>query len=72
MTHPGTRSGGAYGTTMTFSGLMVYDVTPASGFGLEGEVAHPMTSTGGYDSSACTNWWTRASSEVKRSVFMDD
>ena len=65
-------SGGSFGTNMTFSGLMVYDATPASGFTLKGKVAHPSTSTGGYNDAACSNWWTNASSEVKRSVVMDD
>ncbi len=63
---------GTYGTDMTFSGLLVYDTTAASGFHLRGRVAHPQTSTGGYDNGACSNWWTQASSEVKRSIFMDD
>jgi uncharacterized secreted protein with C-terminal beta-propeller domain len=65
-------SGGTYGTNMTFAGLMVYDVTVQNGFSLRGKVAHPQTSSGGYDSGACSNWWTQASSEVKRSVIMDD
>jgi uncharacterized secreted protein with C-terminal beta-propeller domain len=65
-------SGGSYGTNMTFSGLMVYDASAAGGFHLRGKVAHPQTATGGYDSGGCSNWWTQASSEVKRSVFMDD
>jgi uncharacterized secreted protein with C-terminal beta-propeller domain len=63
---------GSFGTTMSFSGLMVYDTTAANGFHLRGRVAHPHTSTGGYDNGACSNWWTQASSEVKRSIFMDD
>lgn len=67
----GSQNGG-FGTDMTFSGLMVYDTTAASGFHLRGKVSHPHTQSGGYDSSACSNWWTQASSEVKRSVIMDD
>jgi uncharacterized secreted protein with C-terminal beta-propeller domain len=64
---------GSYGTEMTFSGLMVYDVTAANGFSLRGKVAHPNTTDGnGYDAASCMNWWANASSEVKRSVFMDD
>ncbi|MCC6749931.1 MAG: beta-propeller domain-containing protein [Deltaproteobacteria bacterium] len=61
----GSTSGG-YGTQMTFSGLMVYDVTTVAGFKLRGKVAHP---TG---SATCSNWWTHASSQVKRSIVMDD
>lgn len=66
-------NGGSFGTNMTFSGLMVYDVTVTGGFHLRGRVAHPNTASGsGWDSGACSNWWTNASSEVKRSVVMDD
>jgi hypothetical protein len=65
-------SGGSYGTDMTFSGLMVYETTVANGFQLRGKVAHPTSSDGGYDSAACSNWWTQASTEVKRSIVMDD
>ncbi len=67
-------SGGSYGTNMTFSGLMVYDVSVQNGFHLRGKVSHPTPanqSQGGYD-SVCTNWWTNASSEVKRSIVMDN
>lgn len=60
------------GLNMTFSGLSVYDATAENGFHLRGRVSHPQTSDGGYDSAACSNWWTQASSEVKRSIFMDD
>jgi len=64
---------GTYGTDMTFSGLMVYDVSVEHGFSLRGKVSHPNAPNGsGYDSGACTNWWSDASSEVKRSIFMDD
>jgi len=67
-------AGGSSGTEMTFSGLMVYDVTAESGFAKRGQVSHPNSSTGAnaYDSRACSNWWTNARSEVRRSVFMDD
>ena len=68
----GGSGGGGYGTNMTFAGLIVYDTTVANGFQLKGKVAHPNTSTGGYNSGGCSNWWTNASSEVKRSVIMDD
>lgn len=59
--------GGDYGDKMTFSGLMVYRVTPAAGFSLTGEVAHPPGEEVG-----CDNWWTEARSQVERSVFMDN
>jgi hypothetical protein len=62
-----------YGTNMTFSGLMVYDVTATAGFTKRGQVVHPTAETGnGYLADGCSNWWANASSEVKRSVIMDD
>ena len=64
---------GTFGTDMTFSGLMVYSVDAAKGFAEVGRVAHPTSPDGnGYDNGACSNWWSQASSEVKRSIFMDD
>ena len=71
----GGNGNGQYGYQMTFSGLMVYDVTANDGFKLRGKVGHPSTTSDnqwGYMSSACGNWWTNASSEVKRSIVMDD
>jgi uncharacterized secreted protein with C-terminal beta-propeller domain len=69
----GGDGNGNYGSQMTFSGLMVYDVTTTAGFSLKGKVAHPnSTQAGTYDSAGCTNWWTNANSEVKRSIVMDD
>jgi hypothetical protein len=63
--------GGEFGTDMTFNGLMVYDVSVADGFKERGRVAHP-GQTGEYDDTACSQWWTAASTDVKRSVIMDD
>ncbi len=72
----GDATNGVYGTTMTFSGLMVFDTTVASGFSLKGQVAHPNTGSTDtasyYDSTGCTTWWTNATSEVQRSIVMDD
>jgi hypothetical protein len=74
----GGNDNGSFGTQMTFSGLMVYDTTTAAGFQLRGKVAHPNASQGdqqnshGYYDMGCSNWWTNASSEVKRSIIMDD
>jgi hypothetical protein len=67
----GGGTDGMYGTNMTFSGLMVFDVSVDTGLRERGRVAHPATS-GAYDNAGCSNWWTRASSVVQRSVFMDD
>jgi Beta propeller domain len=62
----GGDGGGSYGE-MTFSGLMVYGVTPEEGFSLTGQVAHPPG-----EEITCGNWWTDASTQVKRSIFMED
>lgn len=59
-------SGSFYGA-MTFSGLMVYDVTVLDGFKLRGKVSHAAPGQDG-----CHNWWSSASSKVKRSIVMDD
>jgi hypothetical protein len=63
---------GSFGTHMTFSGLMLFDVDLGKGIDERGRVAHPPVATGRYNDASCSNWWTNASSEVKRSVFMDD
>lgn len=59
------------GTEMTFSGLMVFDINLDDGIQERGRIEHPAAG-GGYDSKACNNGWTNASSVVQRSVFMDD
>ena len=58
---------GAYGTEMTFSGLMVYDVATGSGFKLRGKVDHKPS-----EDLSCHTWWTNAHSQVKRSIVMED
>jgi uncharacterized secreted protein with C-terminal beta-propeller domain len=64
-------SGGYYGTEMTFSGLLVYDVTIKDGFSKRGGVSH--VEPGSEDSwNNCGSWWTDSNSVVKRSIFMDD
>jgi len=71
----GGNTGGGYGTTMTFSGLKVYDVTTGAGFHLKGQVTHPNTtasSSNPDDNAGCRNWRKNAYSAVKRSVIMDD
>jgi hypothetical protein len=66
-------SGGEFGDTMTFSGLLVYKVDTAEGFTSVGGVPHPLPDTSADPYSAsCGNWWSSATSFVKRSVFMDD
>jgi hypothetical protein len=68
----GGDDNGGYGSTMSFSGLMVFDVSVTDGIEERGRVAHPSVSNGSYDNAGCSSWWTRASSVVQRSVFMDD
>ncbi|MET0344289.1 MAG: beta-propeller domain-containing protein [Polyangiales bacterium] len=63
---------GSFGTTMRFSGLMLFDVDLARGIVERGRVAHPPLDGQGYRDALCSNWWTNATSNVKRSVFMDD
>ncbi|MBI3073723.1 MAG: beta-propeller domain-containing protein [Deltaproteobacteria bacterium] len=58
---------GSYGRNMTFSGLMVFNVTTAAGISERGRVSHPHSA-----GISCGNWWTDAKSEVRRSIFMDD
>ena len=61
---------GVYGTTLTFSGLLVYRVTVADGFDLLGRVSHADPAVA--SSYGCSNWWTESNSPVQRSIFMDD
>jgi Beta propeller domain len=62
---------GQQGTDLTFSGLIVYDVSVEQGFHERGRVAHPNNGTE-YDDATCGNWWTNANSAVERSIFMDN
>jgi uncharacterized secreted protein with C-terminal beta-propeller domain len=71
-----SSGGGGYGEVMTFSGLLVYHVTPAEGFDLLGGVSHddpgnPWDAEDDWE-YACYNWWSVAGSHVKRSVFMEN
>lgn len=65
----GGSGGGSYGTSMTFTGLLVYKATADKGFELQGGIPHAPPSE---DTNACGNWWTQSNSHVKRSVFMSD
>jgi hypothetical protein len=65
-------SGGSFGDLMTFSGLLVYDVTLEDGFTRVGGVPHAVPETEEDYSGACSSWWTDSNSVVKRSVFLDD
>ena len=62
---------GTYGKKMTFSGLMVYDISLETGIAEHGRM--PFTRRRGAPAvNGCNNWWTDATSLVKRSIFMDD
>lgn len=65
--------GGWYGPVPKFSGLLVYRVTAAAGFDLLGGVSHPFPElTDPYAAGPCSGGWTRSSSLVKRSLFLED
>jgi hypothetical protein len=51
----------------TFSGLLAFDATTTGGFDEHGRVSF----TQGPEVT-CGNWWTQASSQVRRSIVMDD
>ena len=57
---------GRFGMQESFSGLYLYNVTAEKGFQRLGGVDH------GKQGGNCTNWWSHATSAVKRSVFVDD
>ena len=57
---------GSFGSTLAFSGLLVYDVDTERGFTRLGGVDH------GTQGVSCSTWWSNANSAVKRSVFLDD
>jgi hypothetical protein len=57
---------GVYGDTLTFSGLMVFNTSIDTGFSEHGRIPHTIGS-----GESCGNWWTDATSVVKRSLFLD-
>ena len=57
---------GRFGDLLSFSGLLIYDVSIEGGFIPLGGVDH------GRHGVSCNTWWSHASSTVKRSIFMDD
>ncbi|MCA9697547.1 MAG: beta-propeller domain-containing protein, partial [Myxococcales bacterium] len=67
-----SQGGGDYGDVMTFTGLLVYRVTTDQGFTLLGGIPHDEPDPLNTPSGKCFNWWTKSSSRVKRSVFMED
>jgi len=69
-----SAGGSDYGSQMSFSGLLVYDVTVEGGFAEHGRVDHPILDDGtGYGAdSSCWSWWENPQTSVKRSIVMDD
>jgi hypothetical protein len=62
---------GSYGEELTFTGLMVFDVSLANGIEEHGRM--PFADPAQVSSySTCTSWWTDSTSLVKRSIFMGD
>jgi len=57
---------GRNGSDLTFSGLLVYEVSVANGFQRLGGINH------GRAGASCGAWWSSGRSTVKRSVFLDD
>jgi hypothetical protein len=57
---------GRDGDQLTFSGLLVYDVSVERGFKRLGGIDH------GTRGAKCGTWWSNAQSVVKRSVFLDE
>jgi uncharacterized secreted protein with C-terminal beta-propeller domain len=57
---------GRDGEHLAFSGLLVYNVDIERGFARRGGVDH------GTHGANCSTWWSNATSQVKRSVFVDD
>ena len=57
---------GRFGDKLSFSGLLVYDVSLDDGFKRLGGIDH------GKQGVSCSTWWANATSAVQRSVFLDD
>jgi len=57
---------GRNGNELTFSGLLVYDVSVTNGFKRRGGIDH------GVKGANCSTWWSNATSQVKRSIFLDE
>ncbi|HOU91762.1 MAG TPA: beta-propeller domain-containing protein, partial [Polyangiaceae bacterium] len=61
---------GVAGTDLTFSGLMVFEVSLEAGITEVGRM--PFVSPAGAAGTSCGTWWTDSTSLVKRSIFMDE
>ena len=63
---------GRYADKLSFSGLMVFDVSLTAGITERGRM--PFVDAAALSASvpSCSAWWTQATSSVKRSIIMDD
>ena len=62
---------GTFGDKLSFSGLMVFDVSLLTGIHERGRMPFVEPASLGSGLS-CSSWWSDASSAVKRSIIMDD
>jgi hypothetical protein len=62
---------GSYGT-MSFAGLMAFDISLDTGIAEHGRLPFVDKSSMPTGSVDCNKWWTDSKSLVKRSIFMDD
>jgi uncharacterized secreted protein with C-terminal beta-propeller domain len=62
---------GSYGT-MSFAGLMAFDISLDTGIAEHGRLPFVDQSSLPTGTGDCNKWWTNSKSLVKRSIFMDD
>lgn len=67
-----SEGGSSFGARKSFSGLMVYEVTAQGGFSYRGGVPHASVGSGTTSWGDCNSWWSTGTTQVKRSVFMDE
>lgn len=63
---------GVYGDELTFSGLMVFDVSLETGIVERGRLPFVEPEQAAGSGASCGTWWTDSTSLVKRSIFMED
>lgn len=63
---------GVFGDTLTFSGLMVFNISLQDGISELGRMPFADAEATANSGADCGAWWTDATSVVKRSIFMDD
>jgi hypothetical protein len=63
---------GVYADELTFSGLMVFDVSLEAGIVERGRLPFVDVAAARATGNACSSWWSNSTSLVKRSIFMED